>query len=409
MSRNFKNFLEAYTAYADNSFAPKQFHLWCGISILSAALERKVRLPWNDSFSYYPNLFIFLVTNPGIGKSSAINMALSLLRDVNEYRGGEVKFLPAQITEAKLIELMSSKTPYTQGTVTTYQSAGYYVASEGSNGLKEIYGSNIACMTEFYDCPEVWSRATKKDGETKLTNVCLNILAGVTFDFLGKIVTDESILGGFASRVNYVIFKDKLVRKVKFQDGGLRVSAEQVKMRQQLIDDLSSIHKLVGDFTADDDFKAAYEAWHPIYEETRQELESEKMQALLVRKATTAMKLCMILSVAESDDLVLRLKHWNKALKMVDSIEKDLPGMIRETKSAQVQTQDGLNQKIFHMLTKERKVNLTELKRNLMCEGFKANEVETTIDAMLKGKVLTEEISANSAFVRLLVNPDAYL
>src|SRR6185437_11776638 len=76
MARNFPNWIEAYCDYAADGFVPPQFNEWAALSAVAAALERKVWLPWGDTFNFYPNLYVLCVSMPGIGKSTALNKAV---------------------------------------------------------------------------------------------------------------------------------------------------------------------------------------------------------------------------------------------------------------------------------------------------------------------------------------------
>lgn len=411
MSRNFPDFLTAYMDYADNKFAPRVFHLWSAVSILAGAMERKCYLPWDSNFAYHPNMFILLVAHPGIGKSSALTKAVDLLQDMNTETGGGMHMIPSQVTEAKFIDLMSQSQPLEIGTKVMYHSSGYYFASEASNSLKNVYGDFIGCITDFYDCPKFWEKATQKDGKLTLTNVCFNLLAGCTFDYLSKLVTDDNIMGGFASRVTYIIFQDDISRQAKFQSGhGGQDSPERLAYRANLIEDLGQIHKLKGAFQGTDEFAACYEAWYPKYEAERNAIKSEKMKSLLVRKETALMKLCMILSASEGDDLLLKPHHWETALEMIDEVEKDLPAMLRESKSRQTDKQDGLNQAIFRFFVEHNgEVLQPMLTSHLMLRGFQPERVAGTLTAMVRDETIMMLKQGDNVLFTLLVDPNAYL
>ncbi len=410
--RNFDNWIKAYESYADNKFAPKLFHRWAGISAVAGALERKVWLPWDETFSYFPNLFVFLVAHPGVGKSSALNKAVEMLREMNKTHGGRVTFIPSQVTEAKFIDLMSESDSYESHGKVYWQSSGYYFASEASNSLKNLYGDFIACMTDFYDCPKMWEKATVKDDKKTLSNICFNLLAGSTFDYLGKIITDDNIMGGFASRVTYVIFREKLTEeqiaeKSIFQGSTESESPERREFRNRLIEDLADIHRMVGPYQGTQEFGQLFTEWYPTYEKARQDNPSEKMQSLLVRKPTTLFKLCMILSAAESSDRVLRPNHWEAALEMTEEVEKDLPGMLREAKSSQVNTQGGMNQAIFrHFETFRGSITKDALAQHLVFNGFEPGKVDSSLEALIKGKALALE---NGGRLKLTVEMNSYL
>lgn len=414
MNRNFDSFIDAYLHYANDDFVPEKFNLWCGLSIVAASLERKVWLPWSDTFSYYPNIYVLLVAMPGIGKSTALNKAIGLLQEMNE-ETKKLKLIPSQVTEAKFIEIMGHTSPFEIGTRIHQQSSGYYWASEASNSLRNIYGDFIACLTDFYDCPPYWEKATLKDDKITLRNVALNLIAGSTFEYLGKLVTSDNIMGGFASRLFYVVQREKVIRDQKFQLGAKTAEQRQARgiFRNKLIEDLKQIHSLSGPFTADAEFGAAWEAWYPKFETSRQEIESERLQSLIVRTNGNALKLAMLFSAAESNDMVLRARHWERAIALVEDMNQEIPMIFREAQAnSSAENQGGLNQAIFKYLSDcEGAIGLTELKRQIaLMTHSPPHKVDSTINYLLANRAInTVAASGNDIMVKLAVNPNNYL
>lgn len=415
MSRNYKNFIDSYLAYKKDEFVPDKFHLWTAISMVAGALERKCCLQWGDSADspmFYPNLYILLVAKPGIGKSSAINPGVAMLKEVNKYTGSShIKFLPSQVTEARLIELMRHPTTFQRGTEVVKQCAGYYYASEASACLKNIYGDFTGLITSFYDCDKEWEKATMgmENDTYKLVNVCFNLIAGSTFDYLGKLITDDNIMGGFASRLIYVIQNEVMVRKSPFQNRGIK---QQTPIdRKLLLHDLVRINKLVGNFHAEESVKLKWEAWYSEYDAARQQLPSESMQALLARKSTNLLKLCMILSASEDDDLIIKEHHWDRAMDLINGVEADLPSMLREGKAKDTRSQSGLNQAIFRkLITGGGRVKLKTLEQVLQLEGFQTPEIRRTLETYkTENNVIKIHDSIDGIEVELIGNADDYL
>lgn len=411
MKRNFPDWLAAYRTYASDGFTPEQFNMWSGLSVIAGALERKVWIPWNDTFSFYPNIFVLMVSLPGAGKSTALNKAIGLLQEMN-LRESKLNLIPSQVTEAKFIELMGNGSPFEIGTKMYMQNSGYYFASEASNSLKNVYGDFIACLTDFYDCPPFWEKATKKDDKLTLQNVCLNLLAGSTFDYLSKLVTDDNIMGGFASRLIYVVHREKLVRKQKFQSGGANAGEASARndYRRLLVQDLEQIHKMAGPFTADKEFGAAWEAWYPEFEEKRQSHPSEKMQSLLVRTNTNLLKTAMLFSAARSDSRILTIEDWDAAMTAIEPIEKEIPAIFREAKALDTKSQDGLNQFIFKEFVSKPQQPIAELRTKLLYAGFNPMMIEHTFKAMTAhGSFKTVGGDSSGLIVSLVANPNNHL
>lgn len=401
-TRHFPNFIEAYCAYADDGFTPPQFNEWVAMSIVAAALERKVWLPWSDTFNYYPNIYVLLVTTPGIGKSVALNRGVDLLREMNTHEN-RMHVIPSQVTEAKFIELMSQARPFQYGSKIINQSAGYYYASEASNSLRNIYGDFIACLTDFYDCPRVWEKATLKDDKITIRNGCLNLIAGSTFDYLNKLITAENIMGGFASRLIYVLEHGKTARKQAFQANGTTSSASRDETRRKLIEDLRSIHSLVGAYSATEGYARAWETWYADFEERRVATTSEKLQSLMVRGNTNAIKISMILSAATGNDLVLREEHWSEATHLIDIVERELPTVFRAGQAGNTQDQSGITQAIFMALS-EGITDRRALRMRLLGIGHNAKRVDETLTFMSSNGALRAE----GHQLTLLVDPNDY-
>lgn len=410
MSRNFENWLDAYLNYSEDGFTPKQFNTWCGLSAIAGALERKVWIPWSDTFSYYPNIYVLLVSLPGAGKSTALNKAVGLLTEMRQ-RNGLLKLIPSQVTEAKFIEIMGTSTSFEIGTKIYNQSSGYYWASEASNSLKNIYGDFIACLTDFYDCPPLWEKATMKGDRLTLHNVTLNLLAGSTLAYLAELINNSNIMGGFASRLIYVIHRDKSVRKQKFQLGGLDPNGKRATYRTKLIQDLQQIHDMKGPFTSTPEFGEAWETWYPQYESRRQEHASEKLQSLLVRTNTNMLKVSMLMSAAESDDRILKLHHWERARTLIEAHEAELPGIFRESKSLDTKSQEGMNAAIFRAFEGQKQLGLSALKAHLHMKNFSPTQVENSINFMkTHGSLKTVGLlNGGDVLVELAVNPDDHM
>jgi hypothetical protein len=373
----------------EDKFIPPQFNTWCGLSILAGAVERKVWLPWTDTFSYFPNIYVLLVSLPGDGKSAALNKATGLLQEVNQ-RTSTLNILPNQVTEAKFIELMGYGRSFTDTSsgkeLIVFQNAGYYFASEASNSLRNVFGDFIACLTDFYDCPSTWERATKKDGKKiQLRNVCMNILAGSTFDYLGKLVNDENIMGGFASRLIYVVSKNKEVHGADFptvQDP--EVKRRRDMFRAKLVEDLTAINQLVGPLRAEPEFGAAWKVWYPEFERQRRKLQSEKTQSILARVNTNILKVSMLLCVAESEERILRLRHWERAYELVTTISEQTPAIFREAKAmGSDKSTTNITNAVLHVCNTTPGINLEQLHSTLVVRGFASHVVSQTIQAML--------------------------
>lgn len=401
--RNFPDFLNAYIDYAEDDFCPDVFHKWVGISIISGAMERKTWIPWT-TFEYFPNLFIFLIASPGLGKTTACNSGVALLRKVKG-----LNFTSPQISVARLYESLAEDAKTFQIGSTIYpHSSQFYYAPEASDCLKDVSEDIIAALTNFYDCPGFSERGTKKDKKTTVDHACLNLLAACTFNYLNEILEGNSIMGGFASRIIYIIGDDNRVRTPKWGVG----KQDDIKTYNLLAEDLSQINKLKGPFKTDDEVGKIWAEWFEKTDEKRMNEESEKLKALLVRQNTNLVKLCMIMSASRSDELVIRMEDWERANQYIATSDKNITGMLRMV-SAHSQKKDSsslLNAMVF--ITGEGPYKEGELIRRLLSMGFDKYK----IDAAFKAYISNDEESLYNFYhqgkhtmLKLIGNPDKYI
>lgn len=413
VSTSRKSFLTEYVSWASTGHAPELFHKWAGISAIAACLERKVWLSFDRGrWTYFPPLFVFCVAHPAVGKSSAIDRARNVLLDLNRTGRANLVRIPNSLSESALIECMAEATQAScEGTQVRFeQSAAYFFSGEGSQSLKAIHsgGGLVECLTSLYDCDELWERKTRAHGNEVIRKGCFNMLMGTTFSFLGKLLAGDAIMGGFASRVTYVIYEDKFIRP----SDGLRNGAPPegaveayVPAPKYILDGFARIHQMRGPFTCTDEFILAYEEWSPKAQLERQQLVSEKMQALLGRKEALLIKLSMILSAAESSDRVLRIEHWNEAMALANECEAKLPGLIR---SIQIDptSQAHLIQSIFASFNVRGECGQEELKRDLIVKGFDPYRIDSTVVNLIQNHAIGV---LPGGTLRLLIDPNAHL
>lgn len=402
--RRFPDFLSAFEAYANDGYTPPDFNTWTGLAIAAAALERKVWFQWNQTLFFYPNLFVMLVSLPAQGKSTALNRGVDLLRELG--KTGHIKFLPNQASEAYFNECVGkSKDFFVSGGQQHLHTSAFFYASEASDSLKEIYGDITSTMTNLYDCPRNWKKGTKKDGDLIVENGCLNFLAGATFEFLGKLITDSNIMGGFASRLTYIVAPDEKLRPSSFPHGYQDLDGLKRVVEDNLIFDLRRINEMSGCFSATKEFGEAWQVWDQASQKRRYGSGSEKMKSLLARNGTTLMKLCMVISACESSAMVLEERHFRRAEALLAETERQLPAIFRMARAGNVTSADGLRNAIMLLMVNSGTITREELTRLLIFRGFETMKIQIAIDGALRNKILGE----SSGKLRLLVNPNEHL
>lgn len=407
MARNFPDFLTGYCDYAADAYCPPQFHQWVGLSVIAGALERKVWVA-PAHIKQYPNIYCLLVSHPSTGKSTALERGVDLLEELKTNHNADFKLIPTQITEPGLVDMMGTLASIEIGTTIVRHSSGYFYASEASQcALQNLHGDFNATITLFYDCPRIFRKKIKMENHVnEIPNICFNVLAGSTFDYLKNIINEDSVMGGLASRFIYVIHRDRIVREPKW-DAERKVDEQKRKL---LLADLARINQLKGKFKPTPEFIQLWEDYQPEFDKFLIGLKSPRMESIMARKSTNLLKVCMILSASERDDLVLNESHWEKAKGFIDDITKDNALILSSAIIAQTDTQASMNQLILQTVRSHGgATSMISLRSAIFRQGNDVAKFEPTLKFLIDSRKVQLTSVKGSPGIELLVDPDGCL
>jgi hypothetical protein len=362
---------------------------------------------------HYPNIYVLLVSHPGVGKSTAMDRGIDLLEDLREFVNPNFNIIPNQVTEAALLDLMKIKQDFQLREKTLQHSSGFFYASEASApALQNLYGDFNSTITALYDCPRFFRKKLKGEAQTQeIENACFNLLAGSTFNYLKNLVNETSVEGGLASRFIYVIAKERKIRQARWRAYESEPSKESRELRTKLLEDLAAIHALRGPVIPDKGFIAQWEKAQPEFDKYLIGLDSNRLESLNARRFTNLMKVCILLSVSEGDSLRLTEEHWHQGRELIDNVSRENSYVVTSALVADKQSQGGLTQLLLTSIgdaagdAVEKKIVLQKFLRH---GGDTARFGDTLKFLSEAGHV---EISADGGGTRLklLINPETNL
>lgn len=325
MARNYKDWINAYLDYTKFSESPDHFHFWTAVSTIAGALRGKVGLNMGY-FEWTPNFFVFLVAPPGIAsKSTSASLGMGMLREVPG-----VKFGPNSLTWQGLIaSLMNSCEAYLVDPKDELgerieMSAVTCSASELGTFLDPSNREMVDVLVDLWDGKKIpWTRFTKGEGEKKVINPWINLIACTTPSWIADNFTSSFIGGGFTSRCVFV-FAEAKRQLVAYPQ---RHFPEDILERQQrLIEDLTEIAKLQGNYSLTEDAVTWGTKWyHDLYHNPPEIGDGDKFQGYIARKQTHVHKLAMVISAATRGDMKIDVPDLVRADKMLSETEKDMP------------------------------------------------------------------------------------
>ena len=317
-NRHFPDWLNAYVKYASVTEAPRRMHFWAGVGTIAGCLRRRV---WIDMkrFQWTPSFYIIYVGPPGIiAKSTTIDIAADLLREVPG-----VKFGPNSITWQALVGAFAAASESFE-----YQNEWHpmspltLIASELGSLLNLQDKDMVNLLIEMWDGKKKYEKITKMSGNDTVEAPWINIQAGTTPHWIADNMPQAMIGGGLSSRCIF-IYGDTKDRYVAFVDE--QIGKEDLVVRTKLIQDLEQIAMLCGPFTIDkiarDWERARYERY---WKAALSRMDDQMLEGYAARKQTHLFKTAMVLSASRSDTRIITQPDLELANTMLEDLETDM-------------------------------------------------------------------------------------
>lgn len=312
------HFFDNYMTYAKENEAPRIFHMWGALSAISAAIGRKTHLDLGI-FQVYPNLYSVLVGSPGCGKSTALSITKEMVRALKT-----VPICAASITREALIREMSKdgspcKKSYKMpdGQVREFNQlcimASELVTFLGANGT-----TMIEFMTDIYD-ESRYEVKTKNKGEDDIVNPYISLLGCMTPEMTTGYLKQSIITGGFTRRAIFVLSHEKGKPVPRPQ-----ITTEMARAKLQCIDYLRVLSAQQGEFQWAPDAMQTYDEWYIAFRLNPNKLNDPSTMGYYETKPIQALKVAMLVSLAESAKMILEKRHFEFALSLLAEAEKNL-------------------------------------------------------------------------------------
>lgn len=244
----YNNFLENYRVYSKGNETPELIHLWCGLSALAGAAEKKL---WIDQkfFKLYFNLYVLLIGPPGVvAKSTSMGLALKMLKECGYYT------IEGSVLKEKIIEDMEalekpSDVGFSHSSVT-------YIANE-LNVLLSSGVDMVKFLVDIYDRDDSYVYKTKKSGQYEIPYPYFNMMAAAVPNWFGDYVSSDMGSTGFLARCIVVYEEQK-----RGQFPKIIYEQDQIEARARCVENLFAISQMKGEVTLDKEAEDFFCAWY---------------------------------------------------------------------------------------------------------------------------------------------------
>ena len=337
--------------------------------MVAATLEQKV---WVDSGgTLYPNLYVFLVGQPGTGKSRAIIAASNIIRDALP----EIYFGATSMTRASLSDYMNEAKrfiPNIPHAPIEYNSL-VGVADEFSAFMPEYDAHLVSSLVEFYDVNPYSEGRRVSNIRIKIPRPQLNMLSGSTPSNLIHTLKDYVWEQGLMSRVIMVFASERPIIDV--------FNVPKAPKPDDLIHDIKIIYTLMGEFKYTPDFARAMHNWKLLG--CTPTPDHPKLVHYCTRRWAHLLKLCMVASIDRSDSLMLDVTDFNRAMGWLLEAERYM-SMVFQVGS--VAPDSRVIDEVIHFI-KQHKGAVPEHKIiNFLRERVSSSAVKPIMDTMVGSK-----------------------
>lgn len=318
-----------------------------------------------------PNLYVFLIGHPGVGKTRIIREAKSYLLKIPDFH-----MAPTSVTAAALIDAVAAakrmiirlpEPPLEYNTMTI-------AADELGTFVHKYDDEMIAVLSAFYDPDPYGHNRRGKELKIKIEKPQLNLICGSTPSNLLKFLPEGAWDQGFTSRV-IMVFSDERIIGDDFvtEVGGLD---------EDLIHDLKHISSLVGECRATEDYRKIVNLWRQDGEKPLPN--HPKLIHYNTRRRAHLYKLSLISCIDKGDTLLLTRDDFNQALNWLAEAEAYMPEIF---KAGAVGADATAMDEIYHFVmitgkTPEHKIV------NFARERVPAHSVMRVIDVMIAANMI---------------------
>lgn len=374
------SWIEDFEKYTASLPSPPIFRRWSAVSAVAGALERKV---WVRPFgpALYPNLYIVLCGPPGIGKTAVTSQVGIFWHEVPD-----LHIAPSSVTAAALIDSIedAKRSIINEQGLTEFNSI--QVNSNELGVLLPGYDSELMNnLTDIYDGHPYSQRRRGGNKKVMIKNPLINMLAATTPGYLTSTMPPGAWDQGFMSRLILIYSGEAIIRPL------FSTTVQDKKLFDDLVLRLKAISKLHGEVRFTPEAAAKINAWHMAGGPPKPE--HPRLVHYLTRRTTHLFKLCMIMSAASRNDLIVDEEVYAAALDLLIEAEFFMGDIFKAMASG---GDVGAIKDVFHYVMQLYVRNSAPVKEyqiiSFLQERVPAHSVVRILELMVMGKLLKPQL-----------------
>lgn len=359
-----------YVDYTRNSEPPLAYHFFSSIVGVASTINRRVYLNWGP-FNYYPATGCILIGPSGLKKTSAADVIVNILQDLQL-----IEVYAEKITPEAMIEALKGENA--TGLIYAPEMATFINRKKYNEGLIEL-------ITRWMDCPSIWKSNTIGRSKAVLHNLGISSIMCSTPDWLMDNLPAGTFGGGFMAR--FVLCVQETSPRII-----VRPMPPDPSERERIKLELAYMHTFQGEMSLSKDTYKDHEDWYHMHKEKSEHPEHELLGTYYQRKQAHVLRMAMCLHLATHYDtdepMILCADCHERAIGILDWNEQFLPNMFQQLFKTPAGIEQG--ELLKTLASCGGAVSHTVLLRKLQ-HKFDANRIKALVGSLKEAGQLREE------------------
>lgn len=318
-------FIEDYLNYSMHNEAPLMFHVWGGFVCISAAVSRKVWLPFGDRV-IYPNIYVMYVGEAGNGKSEALYRPKAILTKLDNIHISRSVETPEGLTrfmagdkqkDPPLPSVVRQVVTWPDGELREIHPMTI-IANEFINFINKNQEGWTAFLNDIYD-EDRYEYRTKNQGEDNLIGPYIVLLGALTTEVSADLQKARIISTGFARRTIFQYGERRWEHPHAIPEDDPQIKSAKAAC----VAHAKRIQSAKGAFFWSQETQAWWTRWYDIHTRLVPSRPGT-VRSWYASKPHQVLKLAMLLSLSEDNELVINTNHLQGALDYLEVMEADL-------------------------------------------------------------------------------------
>lgn len=370
------------------SESPRSFIFWASMFCLGASTKRQISIQMGDLFKIYPNLYVLLVAESGLGKQFPIDMSKALLSVVDKVKG--IRMVTGGQNSVQGILKSLGKAVNRANGVMIRNAEAAFISGEFANFLVKDPMA-FSTIMELYDtgAHDEYDKILTNES-FHLKNVFVSWLAASNMDLFQHKVDDHELKGGFLGRM--LSIKEDDIENLNSLTTPLP-PIDYEKLAGRLIE----VSNLKGEFNWGPGAAKRYDDWYyPFYGDKNRLRDKARFSN---RLRGHVIKVAMCLSLSYKDDLLLLVEDIEAAIRLCEPLLENVMVMTEDMGQSKYK---GLNAIITHTLIHAKGHKILRSKLLAMNRGeWNLKEFNDTVALLESSNIVEIDSNNGQVFIQL--------